>query len=143
VSDTESERVSLSMPADPELVGLARMAASVVASRVDLSYEEVDDLRLAIDELVVLCGAGSVNGAWAGARSRLALEFCTDDKGIRIECSVSPVPPAASPAAGDEMAGMLPDQLSERILDALVDSHGVSEDSEARRGWLWMSRPSR
>jgi hypothetical protein len=137
VTDEEPERVSLSMPADPELVGLARMAASMVGSRVDLSYEEVDDLRLAIDELVVLCGAGA-----GAAHSRLTLEFCTDAEGIRIDCSVSPVPPPA-PTADEEVAGLLPDQLSQRIIDALVDGHGVSEDAVARRGWLWKRRPPR
>lgn len=135
MTDEEPERVALSMPADPDLVGLARMAASVVGSRVDLSYEEVDDLRLAIDELVVLCGA--TRDAVAG--SRLSLEFCTDVEGIRIDCAVSPVPP---PASAEAVAGMLPDELSERILDALVDSHGLSEDGDARRGWLWKKRPT-
>jgi anti-sigma regulatory factor (Ser/Thr protein kinase) len=139
VTDEEPERVALSMPADPELVGLARMAASVVASRVDLSYEEVDDLRLAIDELVVLCGAGAGSVAHG---SRLVLEFCTDDSGIRIDCVVSPAPPPAAVEMDEHVGGLLPDQLSERILDALVDAHGVSEDGDGRRGWLWKKRPS-
>lgn len=130
-----TERIELSMPADPDLVALARMAASVVGARIDLTYDEVSDLRLAIDELVVLCGAGGADGG------RVLLEFRTDVTGLRIDCSVSGRPaPAAVP--DDRVVGLLPAQLSERILGALVDDHGVSDEPGTRRGWLWKRRPS-
>jgi hypothetical protein len=130
-----AERIQLSMPADPDLVALARMAASVVGSRIDLTYDEVSDLRLAIDELVVLCGAGLAEGG------RVLLEFRTDETGLRIDCSVSGQP-TTSAAVDDRVVGLLPAQLSERILDALVDEHGMVEEAGARRGWLWKRRPS-
>jgi hypothetical protein len=125
------------MPADPDLVALARMAASVVGSRIDLSYDEVSDLRLAIDELLVLCGAGA-GGADGG---RVLLEFRTDETGLRIDCSVTGRP-AAAPLPDAPVVGLLPAQLSERILDALVDDHGVGDEAGTRRGWLWKRRPS-
>lgn len=134
-AEVGTERIELSMPADPDLVALARMAASVVGARIDLSYDEVSDLRLAIDELVVLCGAGGADGG------RVLLEFRTDETGLRIDCSVSGTP--AAPALPEApVVGLLPAQLSERILDALVDDHGVSDEGGTRRGWLWKRRPS-
>ena len=132
--DDGVERIELSMPADPELVALERMAASVVGSRIDLPYDEVSDLRLAIDELLVLAGASSGGG-------RVLLEFRTDRSGLRIDCSVSGGLEAAT-APEDRVVGLLPAQLSERILDALVDEHGMTADGGLRRGWLWKRRPS-
>lgn len=43
--------IELRIPAQPEFVRLARLAAADVGSRVGLAYEEVDDLRIAVDEL--------------------------------------------------------------------------------------------
>lgn len=130
-----TERVEISMPADPDLVALARMAASVVGSRIDLTYDDVADLRLAIDELVVLCGAAGSEGG------RVVLEFRTNETGLRIDCSVSGRRPTSA-VPEDRVVGLLPTQLSERILDALVDEHGVIEEGGTRRGWLWKRRPS-
>ena len=46
-------RVELSLPADAQMLFLARMTAAAVATRAELNYEQVEDLRLAIDELCI------------------------------------------------------------------------------------------
>src|SRR5271156_3639398 len=54
-----AEHIELSIPALPELLVLARMTAATIASRADFGYDQVEDLRLAIDELCLrLVGAG-------------------------------------------------------------------------------------
>jgi len=51
VSTTEPEAtVELSIPARPEYVGVARLAILGVASRMRFSYDEVEDIRLAVGE---------------------------------------------------------------------------------------------
>ena len=47
---TEGE-VRLEIPASPEYLRVARMMAAGVASRLGFTLDEVDDLRIAIDEL--------------------------------------------------------------------------------------------
>jgi serine/threonine-protein kinase RsbW len=47
---TEGE-VRLEVPASPEFLRVARMMAAGVASRLGFTLDEVDDLRIAIDEL--------------------------------------------------------------------------------------------
>ncbi len=42
--------VELSIPGRPEYVGVARLAILGVASRMRFSYDEVEDIRLAVGE---------------------------------------------------------------------------------------------
>ncbi len=134
------ERVELSMPVAPELFALVRMLVSVVASRLDFDYEDVCDLRLAVDELVTLCTGGH------GEDARITLWSSHDPDGLRIECAVSPAaaPWVPSTTSEPDVAGLAPAELSERILDVLSDGHGTAYEatSATRTGWLWKLRPS-
>lgn len=42
--------VELRIPRKPEYVGVARLAVSGIASRMDFSYDEVEDIKLAVGE---------------------------------------------------------------------------------------------
>jgi serine/threonine-protein kinase RsbW len=128
---SKTERVELYLPVLAELRVLARMSASAIASRLDFGVDAVEDLRLAIDELCTSCAIG------ANEESRLLLEYAWDDDTIRVTCEVSPVQSVV--ASLDETL-----DLSARILDALVDAHGIEPvDGERRKGWLTKSRPAR
>ena len=54
-----SEAVELIIPVQSDLVVLARLTAATVASRAGFDVEEVEDLRLAVDELCVSIVNGS------------------------------------------------------------------------------------
>jgi serine/threonine-protein kinase RsbW len=120
-----SEPVELIIPVQSDLILLARLTAATVASRAGFDVEEVDDLRLAVDELCVLV-------ADEGGTGRLQLTFTTADETVEVVCAFQ----------GEESQnGGGPDQhgereLSVRILDALVDEHGEEFDNGRRRGWL-------
>src|SRR5579859_6659783 len=45
------DEVRLAVPAMPEFLRLARVTASGLASRLGFTFDQVEDLRLAIDEL--------------------------------------------------------------------------------------------
>jgi len=47
---TDRGKVELHIPARAEFVGVARLAVSAVASRMDFDYEAVDDIKLAVGE---------------------------------------------------------------------------------------------
>ena len=47
---TNPARVELRIPSRPEFVGVARLAGSAVASRMDFDYESLDDIKLAVGE---------------------------------------------------------------------------------------------
>lgn len=46
--------VSIEVPVDPAFVSIVRATAAAVASRVGYSIEEIDDLRIAVDEASAL-----------------------------------------------------------------------------------------
>ncbi len=49
-TDPETETVQLVIPCRPEYVGVARLAVLGIASRLPFSYDEVEDVRLAVGE---------------------------------------------------------------------------------------------
>jgi serine/threonine-protein kinase RsbW len=44
------ERVEISIPVRPEFVSVARLAAATVAARQDFTYDEIEDLKIAVGE---------------------------------------------------------------------------------------------
>ena len=101
--------VHLALPATPEFVRLARVTATGLASRAGFSIDEVEDLRLAIDELCfTLIGP-------KGREGRLELRYRLDGTALEVEGSVD---------CEDGTVPRLSD-WSDQILDALVDEHEV------------------
>ena len=47
---TRADTVELMIPCRPEFVGIARLAVLGIASRMPFSYDEVEDVRLAVGE---------------------------------------------------------------------------------------------
>ncbi len=116
VSTAVSETVRLTIPAALEFVRIARLTASGVASRVGFDVEEIEDLRVAVDEL------SSILVDAPGAQ-QLELAFTPDGNGIVIEGRTG-VDDDATPAVDD---------LTRQILAAVVDEYDVENESgEAR-----------
>jgi len=102
--------VELSIPVRADLVVLARLTAATVASRAGFGVEEIEDLRLAVEELCLSLVGPDDNG-------RLRFAYQRADDAVTITCTFEPDGTGAATArTGDE--------LSLRILDALVDEHG-------------------
>jgi serine/threonine-protein kinase RsbW len=119
-----SDTVALSLPVRSELLVLARITAATMASRADFDIEEIEDLRLAVDELCL----SVVGGARSGT---VRLEFSVDKATISITCELEW---DGEPDDGD--APGEPDDLSIRLIEALVDEHGRDAEHGRRRAWL-------
>ena len=139
-SPAAAGHIELSIPARGELLQLVRITAGVVAGRVDLGLNDVEDLRLAVEELCL-----SLVGPTGEAAGRLVLRYGWDHESIDVTCTLvtegepHDLGSAARRAAGDG----LPADLSSQILDALVDDHGETEADGQRRAWLRMDLSSR
>jgi serine/threonine-protein kinase RsbW len=78
MSSSDGE-VRLEVPAAPEYLRMARMMAAGVASRLGFTLEEVEDLRIAIDELCyALVGR-------AGRPGTIRLRYVMSDGSLVIE----------------------------------------------------------
>jgi serine/threonine-protein kinase RsbW len=119
-----SDTVALSLPVRSDLLVLARITAATMASRADFDIEEIEDLRLAVDELCL----SVVGGARSGT---VGLEFTLDEATITITCDLDRSGEADDGAVPEE-----PDDLSIRLIEALVDEHGRDPGNGRRRAWL-------
>lgn len=71
--------VRLEVPASPEFLRVARMMAAGVASRLGFTLDEVDDLRIAIDELCfALVGR-------AGRPGTVAIRYVMGSDGLTVQ----------------------------------------------------------
>jgi serine/threonine-protein kinase RsbW len=125
------DRIELTFPARGDLIVLARLVTSAVSARAGFDIEELEDLRLAVGELCLLTLQGSDAG-----HGELSLELTVLGDAIGAVCTLGGAAAACGPSPdGDETA-----QLSQQILDALVDEHGRERQDEAVRAWLQKRR---
>ena len=117
-----SVSVELSIPVQADLVVLARLTAATVAGRAGFGVEDIEDLRLAVEELCLSLVRPDDDG-------RLHLTFECDSAAISVDCWLE------TKEEVDRSARQA-DDLSLRILDALVDDHGRELDDGRPRAWL-------
>ena len=71
--------VELQVPADPAYLAVVRSATAGVAARIDLTLDEIEDLRIAVDEACSLLLGGT-----AHAGSELCASFRVGDGELRV-----------------------------------------------------------
>lgn len=110
--------VSVSVPANPDAIDVLRSVAGVVAGRTPMSFDRVDDLRLAVSE-----AAGRLIQA-AGATGTIREVVAVDDGSVRIDLTM----PAAT--IGRWPIGPNIDAFSWIVIDTLADdaAEAMSDD---------------
>jgi len=105
--------VRLSVPASPRYLAAARLVAASLGAESGLSVDDLDDLRLGVNEFVSLL----VESARADAR--IDLEFQLEDGRITVRGAIDGA--GAAPVEADE--------LTRRIVEAVVDDHELDATS--------------
>ena len=108
--------VRLVVPASPEYLRLVRLTAAGMASRLGFTFDEVEDLRIAVDELCFhLLGEND--------------DVIPSDEGRTMDLVYSAGADCITITGRTGLSGAVPEpsDLSEQILDALVDEHEVSD----------------
>ena len=100
------ETIRLTVPAALEYVRIVRLTASGVASRLGFDVEEIEDLRVAVDELASIVIEAAEGG-------ELGVMFAVQDAALRIEGEVT--------LPGEWRERALVDDLTAQILAAVVD----------------------
>lgn len=107
-----STAVSLSVPADPESISIVRSVVASVASKLEVTYDAVDDLRIAAAEAATL-----VLATGSGGRLRVDLSPGGSELTMRVWRDG-----AAEPATDIDRGG-----LAWRVIEGLTDGAEVGE----------------
>jgi serine/threonine-protein kinase RsbW len=119
-SDVDLGAVSITVPRLPEYLRLVRLAAADSGARADLSIEEVEDLRIAVDELTyALMGE---DPSEQSAESTITLRYAVSPGTVEIEGIGATV---SEP--------MVVSDLSRTIIGAVVDEYEVADQGGVRR----------
>ena len=103
------DEIRLAVPALPQYVRLARLTVASLASQHGFSFDAIEDLRIAVDELCyLLVGA-------EGRPGTITMRFAVEGDALRV---------VAGGPAGDDQPQL--GELSAQILAATVDAHDVS-----------------
>jgi serine/threonine-protein kinase RsbW len=108
--------VHLEIPASGAYLAVARAAATGLAAQLHFTYDEIDDLRIAVDE------ACTQLMARRGSAETIRVVYHMADGALSVEVSV---------AASDSGAPLERDTFAWQILNAMTDE--VIEKAEAGR----------
>jgi serine/threonine-protein kinase RsbW len=101
------DRVSVTVPAAPEYIKVVRLIAAGLAARIHFTLEDIDDLKIAVDEL-----SAYLTGT-QGRSGRIEIHFDVDDDEIAIT-GIGRLDP------GEKVRSDLTD-FSRMILDTVAD----------------------
>ncbi|MGZ6980098.1 MAG: hypothetical protein ACXVJW_18455 [Acidimicrobiia bacterium] len=111
----EATQIQLAIPGAPEFLRLARLAAADAGSRIGMTFEDLEDLRIAVDELGFAITGGR-------AESTLNLVFTLRDGAIEVEGTCV-----------DEGGSFAPTELARTIIAAVVDEYQLEVEAGTRR----------
>jgi serine/threonine-protein kinase RsbW len=114
--------VELNIPSRPEYVGVARLAILGVASRMRFSYDEVEDIRLAVGEACTR----SIDRLNGGADSHAINLRCLIDAN-RLTIEVRNALASAAPAPVETEAPDAEKGLSDVLIRILMDEVDTEE----------------
>ena len=114
----QPEAIELTLPAGREWHAVARLVLGGVADRMNLPFEDLDDLQLAVERLLVE----------AASQETVRIRIDVVEHGIRV--GVGPLAERTL-AAALQGPDPVPGELTlRRILGTVVDSFGVEELEE-------------
>jgi serine/threonine-protein kinase RsbW len=117
VAVSEQDQVRLAIPAMPEFVRLARLTVAGLASRMGFTFDEVEDLRIAVDEQCHWLMGGQGHGGM------ITLTCGIGEDLLIIEGSTQLGPQDDLDKIPDELS-----ELSRLILDSVVDAYACAKD---------------
>lgn len=113
-----TDEVLLRIPARPEYGRIVRVGGAALAMRQGLSFAEIDELRHAVDEAVILL----LDGSDADGDTELTATFRFDDGHLEVEIATG----RSEALRGDAVA-----RFGE-VCSPLIDAYDVNPN----RGWL-------
>lgn len=115
-----THEIRISIPPDSRFIALTRTTAAALGAELELTVDEIDDLRMAANELVGLVIE------WAEEAGAASVDLCyqLSGRGIRLEVTAA--------GADTSRASVTPDPLAAKILSSVADGHSLGDGY----GWL-------
>ena len=115
--------VELKIPSRPEFVGVARLTILGVASRMPFTYDEVEDIRLAVGEACTTAVERARKSSRSGSEITIRSEIQDGKLTINVQDEAGPMP-ESQPVP--ESPGELDEQgLGALLMELLVDEFSV------------------
>lgn len=121
------DQVGLTVPAKSEYAKVVRMTAAALASRMGMSYDDVEDVRMAVDEAFIY----AVDGLDGDAEVTFSFEMNDETLGIVVGAGQSAI-------FSDEEAERRA-SLATFILDSVCDHYEFVSDESGDR-WLRIAK---
>lgn len=112
---TDHRHVELRLPADPRLLRVARVAVASLAAELPFTLQDIEDLRIAVDEL----SAVAIDGASADASLDLRFEVVGDQLEVSGRVAGVGEPPELHAVAVD-------------LLSLVAEGHEIGVDGRDR-----------
>jgi hypothetical protein len=119
---TTADRVVLTLPGDPSLRGVASLVLGGIGSRIDLPYEKVDELQLAVLSVLGACDPTDVT-----------IEIEIGDDAVLV--TLGPLPDGTVGAPGVRT-------VLDRLVDGVEPSRRETNGRSAEWVALHLARPS-
>jgi len=112
------DRITLSVPAKGEYAKTLRITAAQLASRMGMTYDDVDDVRIAAEEAFVFASDTMPEGA------EVTFVFTLDDDAMEIEVGLGSVAPVDDEEAERRTA------YATFILQSVADRFELASDED-------------
>lgn len=117
-----TERIGLDLPADARHAATARVVVASLAADAGFSVDEIDDLRLALNEAVALLADETDETAETGVGEVAMIGGGSGDR-VEVELDIGPGRMMVEVRRPGTMIVPEIDELADRILSAVVDDH--------------------
>ncbi|MGM7703621.1 anti-sigma B factor RsbW [Pseudalkalibacillus sp. Hm43] len=128
-----SDLIEMTIPAKPDFVGVARLTVSGIASRMGYTFDEIEDIKIAVSEAIT----NAVNHAYGSSdegKIRLSygmfedkLEITVMDKGKSFD--VNKIKQTTGPVNGKPVEQINEGGLGLFLIETLMDKVDISDDA--------------
>ena len=122
------DKITVRIPAMPRYLHVVRLVAAGLASRLSFTIDDIEDLKIAVDEL-----AAYMTGAH-GREGILEISFSLDGNRIEIE--------GTGRFDGDVAMRTDLTEFSRQILTTVADEAALHQDDGVSRFWLVKTKQS-
>lgn len=125
-TEKTAEVVEVTIPARPEFVSVARLTAATVAARRSFTYDEIEDLKIAVSEAcnaLILAGTGG---------SPLTLRFGLEPETLEVRIETGGPGLELDPAPAPDKKPLDEGRLGVFLMQCLVDEVNVRRTEQGR-----------